>query len=393
MISYPLKAAVDSGLFGKIHISTDDPEILSVASGHGAFDSFPRPEKLSDDHTPIMPVLKWVLEEYGARGEHFDCVALVMATAILLKAEDLAKAIDAYSKYQGTKTILSIARYPAPVEWAFTKSDDNVLTAREIDAMAMRSQDLPETWYDAGMFCIMNAGRILGSSGAGIDVNYAGIPIEKGRAVDIDEEEDLVLAEAMIKAEMARAAAPSRVSARPARSTTILTNRFLLRELTMGDVNERYLGWLNAPDIRRFITASASTRTMGELSAYVGARLNRPDVLFLGIFAKDSGEHIGNIKFEPLDREKGYAVLGILIGDARWRGKGVGPEVIEACAQELSREEGIHELVLGVELANSQAIRSYEKAGFKIEASEKIDVNPSLGVSMVKQTLSPTPQE
>jgi len=207
MISYPLNVAVDSGLFDRIHVSTDDPEILSVASRYGAFDSFPRPSSLSGDHAPLMPVFKWILEEYRKRGENFDAVALLMATSVLLKAEDLAKAIDAYSRNHGTKTILSIAPYPAPVEWAFTKGDDNSLTAREIDAMAMRSQDLPESWYDAGMFCIMNAGRILSSSGAGIDVNYVGIPIEKWRAIDIEEEEDLVLAEAMVTAEKRRSAA------------------------------------------------------------------------------------------------------------------------------------------------------------------------------------------
>ncbi len=166
---------------------------------------------------------------------------------------------------------------------------------------------------------------------------------------------------------------------------TIFTERFFLRELVPEDANETYLGWLNDSAIQRFITSANKTHTQAELSAYVCSRLNRDDVLFLGIFEKQSGKHIGNIKFEPIDTIESYAVLGMLIGDANWRGKGVASEVIDASLNTICLQRGIKEIILGVELDNKPAIRAYEKAGFQIEPTEKVSVDPVNAITMIKK--------
>jgi [ribosomal protein S5]-alanine N-acetyltransferase len=105
----------------------------------------------------------------------------------------------------------------------------------------------------------------------------------------------------------------------------------------------------------------------------------------LGIFVRTDGTHIGNIKFEPIDEREGYAVMGILIGDASWRGKGVTTEVLEPSTAWLAEHRGIREVVLGVERDHSAAIHAYEKAGFRIEATHRITVDPSSQISMVRR--------
>lgn len=89
----------------------------------------------------------------------------------------------------------------------------------------------------------------------------------------------------------------------------IVTPRFRLRDLTVDDVTARYLGWFTDAAATRFITAAADTRTLAELRDYVGARTGRPDVVFLGIFDKTTHEHIGNIKYEPVDSSAGFAIM------------------------------------------------------------------------------------
>ena len=89
----------------------------------------------------------------------------------------------------------------------------------------------------------------------------------------------------------------------------IATERFLLRSLTEHDVTERYLSWLRNPDARKFITAAARTEGLSDLKRYVCDRIGRDDVLFLGIFEKTTGLHIGNIKYEPVNSEVGYAII------------------------------------------------------------------------------------
>ena len=131
----------------------------------------------------------------------------------------------------------------------------------------------------------------------------------------------------------------------------------------MDDVSERYLGWLRDEAVSRYIDSAHAVQTLDTIRDYVRQRENRDDVLFLGIFTAE-GAHVGNLKFEPLDTARGSAVMGILIGDPEWRGRGVATEVLIASARWLRSERAIREVVLGVSLANEGAIHAYRKAGF-----------------------------
>lgn len=142
------------------------------------------------------------------------------------------------------------------------------------------------------------------------------------------------------------------------------TNRFLLRELTVKDASERYLDWLSEPEARKWIVAASSAQRLSDLRGYILDRIGRSDVLFLGIFEKNEGIHIGNIKYEPVDSVLGYAVMGVLIGDPIYRGKGVAVEVLLASAKWLALHRQIREILLGVDKENEAAIRAYQKIGF-----------------------------
>lgn len=147
------------------------------------------------------------------------------------------------------------------------------------------------------------------------------------------------------------------------------TERFHLRELVVEDATERYLGWFADPAAAKHIAAATDTRALSDLRSYIRARIGRDDVLFLGIFDRATGLHIGNIKYEPVDSDLGYAIMGILVGDPAYRGKGVAPEVLKASAQWLKAQRGITQIVLGVSHDNPGAVRAYELAGFVPEAS------------------------
>lgn len=146
--------------------------------------------------------------------------------------------------------------------------------------------------------------------------------------------------------------------------TLIETARFSLRELKQADVTERYLGWLHDEGTARFIHTASAASSLDDLRRYVGDREGREDVLFLGIFDRASGAHVGNVKFEPLDSGAGYAVMGILIGEAAYRGIGLAAEVLQACASYLAGERRVRRILLGVDQGNAAAIRAYEKVGF-----------------------------
>ena len=162
----------------------------------------------------------------------------------------------------------------------------------------------------------------------------------------------------------------------------IISERFLARELGVEDVTERYLAWLGDPDARKYIAAAAVTNGMSDLRRYVQERTNREDVLFLGIFDKATGTHVGNIKFEPIHPDLGYAVMGVLIGDPAYRGKGVTSEVLLSTAKWLKEHRNIRQILLGVSKENLGAIRAYEKAGFAIERTPYLPSSPE-SITMV----------
>ena len=145
----------------------------------------------------------------------------------------------------------------------------------------------------------------------------------------------------------------------------ITTQRFLLKPLTIDDVDHRYLSWLNLK-ASSYIEYAKSHPSIEELKNYVGERENRQDVLFLGIFTKEL-QHIGNIKYEPIDSKSKSAVMGILIGDNNWRGKGVATEVIEASGDYLAEQYGIKTILLGVDENNKAAVAAYHKVGFRVK--------------------------
>ena len=153
----------------------------------------------------------------------------------------------------------------------------------------------------------------------------------------------------------------------------IETERFLLKSLTKEDVNRHYLNWINGPNKSQYINYGNKQRGINELCSYVDERLLNESVLFLGIFIRGCGTHIGNVKYEPIDFQKGFAVMGILIGEENWKGKGVANEVIKASSIWLNSTHGIQQIILGVDARNINAIKAYQKCGFNLEETPYIE--------------------
>jgi [ribosomal protein S5]-alanine N-acetyltransferase len=145
----------------------------------------------------------------------------------------------------------------------------------------------------------------------------------------------------------------------------LTTERFLLRQLSVNDVTETYLGWLDDAETKKWISSASTTEKLMELKKYVLHRVAREDICFLGIFDRKNQLHIGNIKYEPVNAELGYAIMGILIGNVNYRGKGVFEEVFKASASWLKEHRNISEILLGVQNKNISAVHAYRKVGFK----------------------------
>ena len=198
MMHYILSAAARSGLFDEIHVSTESDYIASVASHLGFAPKFRRPLHLADDHTPLMPVLRHVLDEFKRRECNFDQVCLLYACAPLIEPSDLCAASEVFEQIGANKVLLAVTAYTTPLEWAFELSDDLRLTPDQPGAFRIRSQDLATKYHNTGTFAFFPAGRIL-SDKPNTDDDFYGYVLPRTKGLDIDTEEDWHFAELLYR--------------------------------------------------------------------------------------------------------------------------------------------------------------------------------------------------
>jgi len=157
MIAWSIEAALHSQMFDQVIVSTDDQEIADVARQFGAQVPFMRPATLADDHTGTSAVVRhaidWVLQQqWHAEQGPLSIVACIYATAPLLTADLLHQAMSLWSKRPELHYIFSGCRFSFPIQRALYRSTEGAVTPVQPDAIAKRSQDLPETFHDAGQF-------------------------------------------------------------------------------------------------------------------------------------------------------------------------------------------------------------------------------------------------
>jgi len=165
-------------------------------------------------------------------------------------------------------------------------------------------------------------------------------------------------------------------------NTTIQSKRFNLVTLRQSDVSDRYLRWINSSN-NKYIDYTSQSRSLADIQSYVAEREDDSTILFLGIFIRESNEHIGNIKFEPINFHNKTAVMGILIGEEGWRGRGVALEVIKSSSEWLNKQYDINRIALGVDSKNIAAIKAYEKIGFKNKQTPCITITNRSQLTMV----------
>lgn len=193
MIAYALEAARASGVFDQIHVSTDSHEIAEVVDGLGYSVDFLRDASLADDYTGLVPVLRWVVEEYRRRGVIYDQVCCIMPNAPLLKSSDLVDAFRIFDQNLGVHPLLVYARYPVPIEWAFRRDEKGYMHAVDPQKLQIRSQDLEHAYYECGPFNIWTREHLQQDNPLTGEVLSYLMPTE--RAIDIDTPEDLAYAE------------------------------------------------------------------------------------------------------------------------------------------------------------------------------------------------------
>jgi len=196
LIAYSIKVALESKLFDKIIVTTDDEEIAVIAKKYGADVPFIRPKELADDFTGTADVVKHALEWLKEKGEMFKFACTIYATAPLLQSKYL---IEGHSALKNSTAInaFSATSMPFPIQRTFKVNDDGRCEMFTPLYYMTRSQDLEEAYQDAGQFYWTKTDQASDEIMFGKD----SIPIILPRHLvqDIDTLEDWQRAEIMYK--------------------------------------------------------------------------------------------------------------------------------------------------------------------------------------------------
>ncbi len=195
IIAYSIQSAIQSNIFDKIYVSTDDKEIAAIAKNFGAEVPFLRAAELSDDYTTTTKVISNFIKKLKNEKIVSEFICCIYPAAPLIKADKITEAYKKISK-ENWSFVFSAAQSKFQVLRSFEKDKMNSLKMHFPENFNTRSQDLKKSYFDAAQFYWGKKDAWLEEKNI-FDKNSTIVEIPPLEAIDIDTEEDWKSAEIM----------------------------------------------------------------------------------------------------------------------------------------------------------------------------------------------------
>lgn len=195
MIAWSIEAALQSGCFEKIVVSTDDDEIAAISVSEGAEVPFRRPGNLSDDYTATSPVVAHAIQWCSDAGSTPEQVCCLYATAPFVNPVDIVQGLRQLEA-SDADFAFSVTSYPFPIQRAVRVNESGRVSMFQPEHFLTRSQDLEEAYHDAGQFYWGTATAWLENRPI-FSTKSAAVFLPRHRVQDIDTPEDWQRAELM----------------------------------------------------------------------------------------------------------------------------------------------------------------------------------------------------
>lgn len=194
IISYSIEAALQSGMFEEVMVSTDSLEISDIALQYGAKVPFLRSAKTSGDYATTNDVIAEVLREYDSKsGKSFEFICCIYPTAPFITADDLKNAFRLLESDPSIDSVMPVVRYSFPPQRAMIIRDGHIKYQFPENALK-RSQDLEPVFHDCGQFYLCRTAAFFKHNDL-LGSNTAPIEIPEERVQDIDSLSDWAIAE------------------------------------------------------------------------------------------------------------------------------------------------------------------------------------------------------
>ena len=193
ILAYSIEAALESGLFDEVMVSTDDEEIAGVAREYGANVPFLRSAETANDFATTADVLREVIARYEEAGKVFDNMCCIYATAPMINKEDIKSAFERLVHSEFTE-VYPVVQFSYPIWRCLDMSDDGAIVHHWPKYTNSRSQDLPKEYHDTGTFYWYKIKEWKKGN-----LKVGGIEVDETTIQDIDTQTDWELAELKYK--------------------------------------------------------------------------------------------------------------------------------------------------------------------------------------------------
>lgn len=153
-----------------------------------------------------------------------------------------------------------------------------------------------------------------------------------------------------VRNEAGRAAAPR-----------LLGRRVTLVPFGADRITDRYVAWLNDPEVNAYSRRKGVHTTAADASRYLSSL--QDDEHVLAILVGD--EHVGNVKYGPVDWRNACADISILVGDRAIWGQGIGAEAVYLVSRHLLTDVGLNRV--HADSSNPAFLRLVDRLGWRIE--------------------------
>jgi N-acylneuraminate cytidylyltransferase len=192
IIAYSIRAALKSGIFDEVMVSTDDEEIAKIAKELGAQVPFLRSPENSGDMAMTHEVVLEVLRGYQQLGREFDIVCCIYPTAPFLTAERLKESMEKL-RQEKADGVMPVVRFSFPPQRCFVIAD-GLVAYKWPENRLKRSQDLEPYYHDCGQFYLLRVEPFLREQSM-VLANTVPVIMDEKEVQDIDTPEDWEMAE------------------------------------------------------------------------------------------------------------------------------------------------------------------------------------------------------
>lgn len=193
IIAYSIEAALKSGLFEEVMVSTDSEEIAAIGRNSGASVPFMRSEKTSNDYADTTDVLNEVIEMYGKRGITFEEFCCIYPTAPFITPDKLRESYQLLQD-EDVYNVIPMTGFSFPPQRGMRLKDNGFIEPVDPVGINARSQDLPVIYHDCGQFYWMKTEKYLENDNI-LDNHTKPYFVRESEVQDIDNESDWKMAE------------------------------------------------------------------------------------------------------------------------------------------------------------------------------------------------------